>query len=110
MPISRFLSFRRKPSTEQQTCAKELGSALTAAERDRRAEGEVLRLALHEYPEQFTVGELIRELTGPHPVFHEADDVERAIRTLDHVGLLHQQNKLVWPSRAARYYFTLELE
>ncbi len=84
--------------------------ALTASERDRRAEGEVLRLLLHEYPEQFTAGELVRELTGPHPVFSKQDEVERAVRTLEQVGLIHREGKLLWPSRAARCCFALELE
>jgi hypothetical protein len=87
-----------------------VSDGLTAGERDQRIEAAVLRVLLVEYPEQLTADELRLELVGPDPSFSDREEVDRAVRTLAHVGLVHQQGTLVWPSRAARYYFTLEVE
>jgi len=74
----------------------------TAAEDHRDQEG-VLRHVLSIYPEVITREELIREMTGgdSSPAFAQRDRIERAVRDLIAGGLLHEDGKLVLPTRAA---------
>ena len=74
--------------------------AATTADEDVRDQAAVLRHVLSLYPETLTVDELVREMTtSPQP--DERDAVERAVRDLAAVGLLHQEGSRVFPTRAA---------
>lgn len=77
-------------------------AATTAAE-DDRDQAAVLRHVLSIYPEVLSQGELIREMTGgaSSPGFADRDRIERAVRDLIAGGLLHEDAKLVLPTRAA---------
>lgn len=77
--------------------------AATTAEQDHRDQAGVLRHVLSIYPEVLTQPELIREMTGgaSSPGFAERDRIERAVRDLIAGGLLHEDAKLVLPTRAA---------
>jgi hypothetical protein len=78
-------------------------SAATTAEQDHRDQAGVLRHVLSIYPEVLTQDELIREMIGgaPSPGFADRDRIERAVRDLIAGGLLHEDGKLVLPTRAA---------
>jgi len=72
----------------------------TTAVEDVRDQTAVLRQVLSLYPETLTVDELVREMTiSPQP--EERDAVERAVRDLAAVGLLHTEGSRVFPTRAA---------
>lgn len=77
--------------------------ATTTTEQDQRDQAAVLRHVLSIYPEVLTKDELIREMTGgaSSPGFAERDLIERAVRDLIAGGLLHEDAKLVLPTRAA---------
>jgi hypothetical protein len=68
---------------------------------DAGVEGAVLAFLLAEHPTGPTLAELIAELTGDAREFAERDAVERAVRDLSAVGLVHRQGDFVWPTRAA---------
>ncbi|MBA3866008.1 MAG: hypothetical protein H0X42_06635 [Solirubrobacterales bacterium] len=70
------------------------------ADEDALVEGAVLAFLVAEHPIRPTLAELIRELTGGRD-FAERDSVERAVRDLTAVGLVHRQDCFVWPTRAA---------
>jgi hypothetical protein len=61
----------------------------------------VIQHLLEAHPSQLTEAELIRELCGEEPQFAERDAIERAVRDLVGVGLLHQGEALLTPTRAA---------
>jgi hypothetical protein len=77
--------------------------ATTTAEEDHRDQAGVLRHVLSIYPEVLTQDELIREMTGgaSSPGYAERDRIKRAVRDLIAGGLLHEDAKLVLPTRAA---------
>lgn len=68
---------------------------------DVATESAVMQQLLHLHPTQLTVAELIREIAGEHPGFAERDAIERAVRDLAGVGLLHRREELLAPTRAA---------
>lgn len=68
---------------------------------DEGVEAAVLQQLLDLHPTQLTVAELQRELGGTRDEFAERDAVERAVRELGAVGLLHQGEEFVIPTRAA---------
>jgi hypothetical protein len=76
---------------------------LTTAAEDHRDKAGVLRHVLSIHPEVLTQDELIREMTGgaSSPGFADRDRIERAVRDLIAGGLLHEDAKLVLPTRAA---------
>lgn len=74
-------------------------SRTTLAE-DESVEAAVLRQLLELHPTRLTLSELIRELSGGES-FAERDAVERAVRDLSAVGLLHRCGDFVEPTRAA---------
>lgn len=80
----------------------------TTAALDDRDQARVLRQALLIYPESLTLAEMTRELTSASTDFQEQDRVERAVRDLVAVGLLHRVGDLVLPTRAAAYFHALE--
>jgi hypothetical protein len=75
-------------------------SRTTAAE-DAATEAAVLHQVLDFHPGQMTLVELIREIGGVAPDFAQRDAIERAVRDLVGVGLLHSHADFVFPTRAA---------
>jgi predicted transcriptional regulator len=67
---------------------------------DEGVESVVLQQLLDLHPTRLTVAELRRELGGDRD-FAERDAVERAVRELVAVGLLHRGEEFVAPTRAA---------
>lgn len=67
---------------------------------DIATEAVVIQHLLDVHPSQLTTAELVRELCGEMPEFAERDAIERAVRDLIGVGLLHQSETLT-PTRAA---------
>lgn len=78
----------------------ESGETRTEAE-DAAIESAVIQQLIDIHPAQVTVTELILEIAGPSPGFAERDAVERAVRDLTGVGLLHRREDFVSPTRAA---------
>jgi len=74
--------------------------ATTLAE-DEKVESAVMRHLLDLHPARLTPAELMRELAGDRGGFAERDAVERAVRDLSAVGLLHGAGDFVEPTRAA---------
>ncbi|MBW8060209.1 MAG: hypothetical protein FVQ78_07735 [Solirubrobacterales bacterium] len=72
----------------------------TAAE-DIRDQGIVLIHVLALHPTLLTIPDLVREITSGSEDFAESDAVERAVRDLTGVGLLHCPGALVVPTHAA---------
>lgn len=68
---------------------------------DLATESAVLQQLLALHPAQLTVAELVREIGGELPDFAARDAIDRAIRDLSGVGLLHRRDDFVLPSRAA---------
>ena len=68
---------------------------------DSAFEAAVLRRLLALHPTQVTLAELSRELSADPEDFAAVDAVERAVDELARAGLLHRNNDLVLPSRAA---------
>jgi hypothetical protein len=74
----------------------------TTAEEDVREQAQVLREVLLIHPETTTYEELIRRLTVASNEFADRDRIQRAVRDLVAVGLLHlRAGDLVLPTRAA---------
>jgi hypothetical protein len=73
----------------------------TTEARDIAIEAAVIQHLLHLHPSQPTAGELLRELGGDRPDFAERDAIERAVRDLVAIGLLHRRDELLMPTRAA---------
>jgi DNA-binding HxlR family transcriptional regulator len=80
---------------------KESSDSRTTLVEDEDFESAVLRQLLDLHPTRLTVSELTRELSGGHGGFAERDALERAIRDLAAVGLLHRNEEFVAPTRAA---------
>jgi hypothetical protein len=72
----------------------------TAAE-DIRDQGIVLVHVLAVHPSHLIVPELVREITTGASEFAEDDRMERAVRDLTGLGLLHCPGGVVMPTRAA---------
>jgi hypothetical protein len=75
--------------------------AQTTAAEDDSDQRAVLALLIAEHPTQLTVADLIREIAGEKPEFMETDRVERAVRDLTAVGLLHREGETARPTRSA---------
>jgi hypothetical protein len=71
------------------------------AREDQIIQQAVLLHVVTEHPTQLTVNELISELVVGREDFRHTDGIERAVRDLVGVGLLHRQGEFVQPSRAA---------
>lgn len=79
-----------------------LGFQATTGDQDDGDQASVLREILFIYPEPITGEELIREKTIGSSEFAERDRIERAIRDLTAIGLLHRRDDdLLIPTRAA---------
>jgi hypothetical protein len=74
---------------------------VTTAAADAGTESAVIQQLLDLHPAQLTVAELVRELAGENADFAERDAIERAVRDLGAVGLLHCIQDIVAPTRAA---------
>jgi hypothetical protein len=72
----------------------------TAAE-DIRDQSIVLIHVLAVHPSHLIVPELVREITAGASEFAEDDRMERAVRDLTGLGLLHCPGGVVMPTRAA---------
>ena len=81
----------------------------TAASADGDYEEAVLRHVLSERPTIFRLCDLIRELAKDPREFADRDSVNRAVRELIKVGLLHQQGECILPTPAAVYLRGWEL-
>lgn len=68
---------------------------------DLATESTVIKQVLAIHPVLLTVPELIREVAGEEAGFAERDAIERAVRDLGGIGLLHQHGEFVLPTRAA---------
>ncbi|HEX5713330.1 MAG TPA: hypothetical protein VFX85_08470 [Solirubrobacterales bacterium] len=68
---------------------------------DAATESAVLQQVLDLHPVLVTLEELVREVSGESPGFAERDAIERAVRDLVGVGLLHNHEAFVVPTRAA---------
>jgi DNA-binding HxlR family transcriptional regulator len=79
----------------------EINDSRTTLVEDEGFESAVLRQLLDLHPTRLTVSELTRELGGDRGGFAERDALERAIRELTAVGLLHRSEEFVAPTRAA---------
>ncbi len=79
----------------------ETDDSWTPAAEDAATEAAVLQQVLDIHPAQPTLDELVREVSGESPSFAERDAVERAVRDLVGVGLLHNRDGFVLPTRAA---------
>ena len=73
----------------------------TTRDGDIATEAAVLQLVLELHPTLLTVSELVREVSGENAAFAECDAVERAVRDLAGVGLLHHQDGFAIPTRGA---------
>jgi len=68
---------------------------------DESVKSAVLWQLLDLHPTRLTLEELLREVSGGRGGFAEQDGIERAVRDLAAVGLLHQGEEFVAPTRAA---------
>lgn len=66
-------------------------------------EAAVLRHVLDWQPTILRLEDLIREISPDPREFSHRDDVQRAVRELVKVGLLHRQGECVLPTPAAIY-------
>ncbi|MGN6814899.1 MAG: hypothetical protein ACTHK3_02300 [Solirubrobacterales bacterium] len=80
---------------------KDNSSSKTTWVEDDGVESMVLRQLLDLHPTRLTLVELVREMGGDRGGFAERDAIERAVRDLAAVGLLHQCDEFVAPTRAA---------
>jgi hypothetical protein len=79
----------------------QLDDSKTTWAEDEGVESTVLRQLLDLHPTRVTLEELTREVSGGRRAFRERDAVERAVRELAAVGLLHQADAFLTPTRAA---------
>lgn len=72
----------------------------TNRDQDEAVESAVLHQLLELHPAQLTLEELKREMGGERD-FADRDALERAVRDLAAVGLVHRGAEFVVPTRAA---------
>lgn len=72
----------------------------TNRDQDEAVESAVLHQLLDLHPAQLTLEELKREMGGERD-FADRDALERAVRDLAAVGLVHRGAEFVVPTRAA---------
>ncbi|MGA7965556.1 MAG: hypothetical protein WCB49_06680 [Gammaproteobacteria bacterium] len=68
---------------------------------DESVQEGILSHLIELYPAQLTIGEVVRDMTVASTVFCVVDQVERAIRDLIRVGLVHRNGDFLFASRAA---------
>ncbi|HEY5709316.1 MAG TPA: hypothetical protein VIS51_07965 [Solirubrobacterales bacterium] len=74
---------------------------LTPAEENDRDEEAILAHVLAEHPDQLTMTELAREMKRPGDAEAPPDWLERGVRDLVGLGLLHREGDSIRPTRAA---------
>jgi hypothetical protein len=74
---------------------------LTPAEENDRDEEAILAHVLAEHPDQLTMTELAREMKRPGDSEAPPDWLERGVRDLVALGLLHHGAETIRPTRAA---------
>lgn len=75
---------------------------LTPAEENDRDEEAILAHVLAEHPDQLTMAELAREMKRPDDAEASPPDwLERGVRDLVGLGLLHHSGDAIRPTRAA---------
>lgn len=75
---------------------------MTAPPRDADTTASaVMEILVEDYPAQFHVEEVIREVAPDATAFGDRDDVENAIRDLVRAGLLHRSGGFVFATRAS---------
>jgi hypothetical protein len=79
-----------------------------AAELDAKTQQAVFGLILVEDPAQLTIEEIVKALCSGSREYGERDAVERAVRDLANVGLLHSRCGFVSLTRAVRHLLWLE--
>lgn len=77
------------------------GGASPTTDQDLRDQRVVLTYVLALHPTHLIVPQLVREIAGGCTNFTEGDRLERAVRDLTALGLLHAPGGLVLPTRAA---------
>jgi hypothetical protein len=77
---------------------------------DIRDQGVVLIHVLHRHPTLLTIPDLVREIASGSTDFAEGDALERAVRDLTGVGLLHCPSGLAVPSPAALQFLKILYE
>jgi hypothetical protein len=98
---------RALPMADENPTGPGAAGCPTTADEDAREERRVLREVLTVYPESLRLEELIRELTVGSSAFSDQDAIERAVRDLIAVGLIHQVGDLVLPTRPAVIFYAL---
>lgn len=89
------------PAATTDGCSSTEAAAWTIRDDDLAMESAVLQRVLDVHPARLTVDELIREIAGEAAEFGDRDAIERAVRDLGGVGLLHACDEFVTPTRAA---------
>jgi len=77
---------------------------------DIRDQGVVLIHVLSRHPTLLTVPDLVREITSGSGDFAEGDALERAVRDLNGVGLLHCTGDFAVPTPAALRFLKILYE
>lgn len=78
---------------------------LTNESADSRVEAALIQRVLDLHPTRVTSDELVRDMAGEDADFGARDEIERAIRELTGVGLLHRtDDDFVTPTRAAIHF------
>jgi hypothetical protein len=93
---------------EERNSPQRSAEVLSLVKQDKDAERSVLQSIIAAYPELFTENELVREIADNWEDVVERDTIERAIRSLAVVGLLHRCHPIIVPTRAALRFEALE--
>jgi Fe2+ or Zn2+ uptake regulation protein len=81
----------------------------SVAEREDTLQGAVLALLVLAHPGQFSIEELVRELTDRPDEFSERDAIDNALRDLAGAGLVHRHGSFVFATRAAVHFDELRI-
>lgn len=93
---------------EERSSPRQTADVLSLLKQDKDAERSVLQSIIAAYPELFTENELVREIANDSENAVERDIIERAIRSLSVVGLLHRCHPIIVPTRGALRFEALE--
>ncbi|HET8565883.1 MAG TPA: hypothetical protein VFL77_05365 [Solirubrobacterales bacterium] len=84
--------------------------SLTTHAEDDRDQTAILGVVLEEHPIQLTVAELALQMVGGNPAWADSDAVERGVRELVGMGLLHLSGDTIRPTRSALRFHVLMLD
>jgi hypothetical protein len=93
----------------QEVLAPMQAQPTSAPDHGGHSEEAVLRHVLNERPTIFRLCDLVRELAKDPREFADRDRIERAVRDLTRVGLLHRQGECLLPTPAAVFVQGMEL-